>query len=285
MPRFMLFGEGNAKEQAFCEQTWRDGLRADDLLCCMYGRNYYLERRPRTVRVSGIDEAVSVGRARGVETIIMLAIEQFESGRVEAFQNAGFRVVGVAAADVFLENNKLLAKSFMRRHGVACAYSTSFRDAAEAERFLNDNWASRRFVVKASCYLADVRFSCSVPDTLDEAIDAVRGLADHLEKLGGPRDMVLEERVEGREFSVHVLIDGADYRVLPMVRDYKRLLDGDRGPNTAGIGAVAAAVEWDRDLMAELRSRIIEPTIDGLREDGIDYTASTTRSSSTSASS
>jgi phosphoribosylamine--glycine ligase len=271
MPKFMLFGEGNAKEQAFCEQSWRAGPRADDLLCCMYGRNYYLERCPRTVRVRSVDEAISAGRTHGVEMIIMLAVEQFEAGRVEAFRGAGFRVMGVSASGVFLENNKVQAKSFMLRNGVASAYSTSFCDAGEAEKFLIENWAGRRFVIKASCYLADVRFSCSVPDTLEEAIEDVRGLSDHLGAIGAPRNMVLEERVEGREFSVHVLIDGADYKVLPMVRDYKRLLEGDRGPNTAGIGAVAAAIDWDRDLMAGLRSRIIEPTINGLLKDGIDY--------------
>lgn len=271
MPKFMLFGEGNAKEQAFCEQSWRTFPRADDLLCCMYGRNRYLERSQRTVRVGNLDEAISLARANGVETVLMLAVEQFEAGRVEAFHSAGFRVVGVAASSVFLENDKVRAKSFMRRHGVASAYSRSFCDAGLAEKFLIENWAARRFVVKASCYLTDVRFSCSVPDTLEEAIDDVRSLADHLGSIDAPRDMVLEERVEGREFSVHVLIDGADYRILPMVRDYKRLLDGDRGPNTAGIGAVAAAVEWDRDLVSGLRSRIIEPTIDGLLKDGIDY--------------
>ncbi|ROO62632.1 phosphoribosylamine--glycine ligase [Micromonospora sp. Llam0] len=271
MPKFMLFGEGNAKEQAFCEQSWRTGPRADDLLCCMYGRNYYLERSSRTVRVEGLDEAISLGRATGVETVLMLALEQFEAGRVEAFRSAGFRVVGVPTSAAFLENNKARAKSFMRRHAVASAYSTSFCDAGTAEKFLIENWATRRFVVKASCYLSDVRFSCSVPDTLEEAIDDVRGLADHLGSIDAPRAMVLEERAEGREFSVHVLIDGANYKILPMVRDYKRLLEGDKGPNTAGIGAVAAAIDWDRDLISGLRSRIIEPTIDGLLKEDIDY--------------
>ncbi|MFF5674912.1 phosphoribosylamine--glycine ligase [Streptomyces hygroscopicus] len=271
MPRFMLFGEGNAKEQAFCEQSWRVGARADDLLCCMYGRNHYLERNSRTVRVSGVDEAISVGRARGVDTIVMLAIEQFEAGHVEIFQSAGFRVFGVSASATFLENSKVQAKAFMKRHGVASAPSVPFGDAAEAERFLVKNWAHRRFVVKASCYLSDIKFSCTVPDTLEEAIEAVRRLSGHLAEMGAPADMVLEERVEGREFSVHVLVDGADYRVLPMIRDYKQLLEGNKGPNTAGIGSIAVATDWDRDLMADLQSRVIQPTIDGLLREGIEY--------------
>jgi phosphoribosylamine--glycine ligase len=106
---------------------------------------------------------------------------------------------------------------------------------------------------------------------VEQAIEDVYGLAEHLEAIGAPRDMVLEERAEGREFSVHVLVDGADYKVLPMVRDYKRLREGDSGPNTAGIGAVATAIDWDPNLMNGLRSRIIEPTIQGLSKDGIDY--------------
>mgnify|MGYP003910358819 CR=1 FL=1 len=82
---------------------------------------------------------------------------------------------------------------------------------------------------------------------------SVRRPANHLEAMGAPGGMVLEERLEGREFSVHVLIDGADYKILPMVRDYERLLEGDKGPNTAGIGSVAVATDWDRDLMVDLR--------------------------------
>lgn len=271
MPKFMLFGEGNAKEQAFCEQSWRVGSRADDLLCCMYGRNQYLERNPQTMRVNGVDEAILIARAHNVDTIIMLAIEQFEAGNVEVFQAAGFCVLGVSRSATFLENSKIQAKAFMKRHGVASAYSVPFFDAAEAERFLINNWVDRRFVVKASCYLDDIRFSCNVPDTLQEAIDAVRQLSDHLDDIGADRAMVLEERAEGPEFSVHVLIDGADYRVLPMVRDYKQLLEGNRGPNTAGIGSISVATDWDRDLMADLQSRIIEPTIDGLSREGIEY--------------
>ncbi|WP_431927999.1 phosphoribosylamine--glycine ligase [Micromonospora wenchangensis] len=271
MPRFMLFGTGNAKEQAFCEQSWRSSTHADDLLCCMYGRNYYLERRPGTVRVAGVDEAIAVGRAHGVDTVVMLALEEFEAGRVEVFRDAGFRVFGVPSASVFLENDKVRAKSFMKRHGVACAYSTAFDDADEAEKFLIDNWADRRFVVKASCYLDDIRFSCAVPDTLAEAVDAVHQLSGHLDLIGAASDMVLEERHEGREFSLHVLVDGADYRILPMVRDYKRLRAGDEGPNTAGIGSIATATGWDPEVLAALRARIVEPTIAGLLRDGIAY--------------
>ncbi|GAA2608687.1 phosphoribosylamine--glycine ligase [Streptomyces axinellae] len=271
MPRFMLFGEGNAKEQAFCEQSWRVGTRADDLLCCIYGRNRYLERSPRTVRVNGVDEAITAAREHNVDTVIMLAIEQFQAGHVEVFRAAGFRVSGVSSSGTFLENSKVQAKAFMQRHGVACAYSEPFFGAAEAERFLISNWADRRFVVKASCYLDEIAFSCSVPDTLQEAIDAVRRLSAHLEDIAAPPGLVLEERLEGREFSVHVLVDGADYKVFPMVRDYKQLLEGNKGPNTAGIGAIAVAADWDPDLMADLRSRIIEPTMDGLSREGIEY--------------
>src|SRR5690606_37889936 len=121
LPTFMLYGEGNAKEQAFCQQSWLIGSQSGDPLCCIYGRNRFLEEDPRTVRVGGIDEALSVAAARDVDTVVLVSIEHFEAGHGEVFEAAGFRVIGLTRAAAALEGSKVRAKQFMRRHGVACA--------------------------------------------------------------------------------------------------------------------------------------------------------------------
>ena len=270
MTQYMLFGEGNSKEQAFCEQCWRHSSD-DGLLCCITGSNLYLESSPHTVRVRTVSDAIEVASRHGVETVVLLSLEQLEAGNYEAFQHAGFRVFGLPEATISLENSKVRAKAFMKRHGVASAASVSFRDSSEARQYLIDNWGGRRFVVKADCYLSDIKYSCCVPDSLPEALAATQSIFDHLEEIGAPHEVVIEERLEGREFSLHLLVDGASYQALPMVRDYKRIFKGDRGPNTAGIGSVAVAKEWDSMLLDQIKSRIIEPTMRGFRQEGIDY--------------
>lgn len=271
MTRYMLFGEGTSKEQAFCEQCWR--LAANDqLLCCITGRNMYLESSPHTSFVSGVAHAIEIALQCGVRTVILLSVEQMEVGNYQKFHEAGFQVFGLPEATISLETSKSRAKAFMKQYEVASAPSVSFDNLVEARQFLLENWrGARRFVVKADGYLSDIKFSCCVPDSLTDALAATQSLFEHLDSIGARRAIVIEERVEGREFSLHLLVDGSSYKVLPMVRDYKRIFKGDRGPNTAGIGSVAVAKEWDGKLLDQITTRIIEPTMRGMREEAIDY--------------
>ncbi|KVH43117.1 phosphoribosylamine--glycine ligase [Burkholderia ubonensis] len=271
MTRYMLFGEGTSKEQAFCEQCWRL-TSGDELLCCITGRNLYLESSPNTSLVSGVSDAIEIALRRGVQTVILLSVEQLEAGNYRKFHEAGFQVFGLPETAISLETSKSRAKAFMKRYEVASAPSVSFGDPVEARQYLLENWrGGRRFVVKADGYLSDIKFSCCVPDSLADALVAMQSLFEHLESVGAQREVVIEERVEGREFSLHLLVDGTSYKVLPMVRDYKRIFRGDRGPNTAGIGSVAVAKEWDGELLDQIKTRIIEPTMRGMREEAIDY--------------
>lgn len=110
-----------------------------------------------------------------------------------------------------------------------------------------------------------------LPSTLAEALDAIDRMMVRLEFGDAGRTVVVEERLEGREVSVLALVDGRNIFVLAPCQDHKRLLDNDAGPNTGGMGVVCPGGVTDADLMAQIESEILVPTLDALRRDGLDF--------------
>lgn len=178
-------------------------------------------------------------------------------------------VVGPRKAGAALEGSKDFAKDFMTRYGIPTAAYRSFtRDTvADGRKFL----ASLRppYVLKADG-LAAGKGVLIVP-TLEEAEKALDDMLGGM--FGHSGDVVvIEQFLSGIECSVFVLTDGqGNYRILPVAKDYKRIGEGDTGPNTGGMGAVSPVPFADEQFMLKVKERIIEPTLRGLIADGIDY--------------
>lgn len=178
-------------------------------------------------------------------------------------------VVGPTQAGARLEGSKDFAKQFMEAEGIPTARYRSFtaENLEEGKQFLAT--LQPPYVLKADGLAAGKGVLI-----LDNLAEAQKELAEMLGGMFGASSatVVVEEFLSGIECSVFVLTDGnGGYRVLPVAKDYKRILEGDKGPNTGGMGAVSPVSFADETFMAKVEERIIKPTIDGLRKRSIDY--------------
>ncbi len=190
------------------------------------------------------------------------------AGLVNAVSGAGFRIFGPMQKAAQLESSKDFAKGFMARHGIPSAAYATFTDAAAAHAYVDQQGAP--IVIKADGLAAGK--GVVVAMSADEAHAAIDMLlvGNRMGAVGAR--VVIEEFLEGEEASFIVLADGRNALALASSQDHKRLLDGDRGPNTGGMGAYSPAPVVTPGIHARVMREVIQPTINGMAADGIPYT-------------
>jgi phosphoribosylamine--glycine ligase len=194
------------------------------------------------------------------------------AGVVDDFRAHGLRVFGPTQAAAQLESSKAFSKAFMKRHGIPTAEYETFTDTAAAHAYVDRMGAP--IVVKADGLAAGK--GVVVAMSAEEAHEAIEfmlldnrlGVA-HNE--GGAR-VVIEEFLQGEEASFIVMCDGKNVAALATSQDHKRLLDGDQGPNTGGMGAYSPAPVVTPEVHGRAMREVILPTIKGMEKDGIPYT-------------
>lgn len=184
-------------------------------------------------------------------------------GMADALRAANILVFGPNKNAAEIESSKAFAKAFMARHNIPTARYASFTDFDAAMRHLES--VDYEIVLKASG-LAGGK-GVILPNSFEEACDALYQIMVAREFGAAGDEVVIEERLRGEEVSVLAFSDGTHVRVMPPAQDHKRLLDGDLGPNTGGMGAYAP-VNLPGGLMDKITHSIVQPAIDGLRAEG-----------------
>jgi phosphoribosylamine---glycine ligase len=220
------------------------------------------------VELTAFLDLIKFAKDEGIHATVVGPEGPLAAGIVDAFRDAGLRVFGPTKAAAQLESSKDFAKAFMKRHGIPTARYESFTDVKAAHAYVDQHGAP--VVIKADGLAAGK--GVVVASTVKEAHDAVdMMLAGN--KLGdaGHR-VVIEEFMAGEEASFIVMVDGRNVLPLPSSQDHKRIFDGDKGPNTGGMGAYSPAPVVTPEVHARTMREIIDPTVKGMAADGILFT-------------
>jgi phosphoribosylamine--glycine ligase len=189
------------------------------------------------------------------------------AGLADRLGDAGFAVFGPRARAAAIEGSKAFAKALMARHGVPTARFETFDDAARARRFARELGAP--LVVKTDGLAAGKgAIVCATPAEADDAIAACLERREF--GVSGAR-VIIEEFLVGDEVSFFVLVNGRHATPLAAAQDHKAVFDGDRGPNTGGMGAFSPVAVFDATVQARVMTMLVRPTIDALAEEGAPY--------------
>lgn len=165
-----------------------------------------------------------------------------------------------------MEGSKTFSKDFMKRHSIPTAAYGNFSDYEQARRYL-DSVGDLRVVIKASGLAAGK--GVIIPTSTEEAHRALKEIMLDRQFGAAGDEVVIEEFLEGDELSILTFSDGYTVRSLPPAQDHKRIFDGDQGPNTGGMGCYAPTRIASKEVLAEIDRLIVQPTIDGMRKEGL----------------
>lgn len=225
-----------------------------------------------SIDVNDFDRIAQFVADNNVQMLVVGPEDPLVNGIYDYFKNDdklnNIPVIGPSKAGAILEGSKDFAKEFMAKHNIpTAAYLTVTQDnLEEGVNFLTT--LKSPYVLKADGLAAGK--GVLIINDLNEAQSSLR------EMIGGmfgkaSSKVVIEEFLDGIELSVFALTDGKDYKILGAAKDYKRIGEGDTGLNTGGMGAVSPVPFADETLMKKIEDRVVKPTIDGFKKDGIDY--------------
>ncbi len=218
------------------------------------------------VAVDDFDGLVDLARRIQAELVVVGPEDPLVRGLVDRLLAAGIPAFGPTATAARLEGSKAFAKALLRAAGVPTAVASTFASAEAAAAFVRTS--GQPWVVKADG-LAQGK-GVVVAEDVEETLAAITRLS----ATPSGQQLLLEERLYGRELSVLALCDGRVLLPLTPARDHKRLLDGDAGPNTGGMGAVAPVDDVDADVLATVVTRCMQPVVDALAVRGAPFRGS-----------
>ena len=258
---------GGGREHAL---AWRlaQGARVQKVFVAPGNAGTASEPGVENLAITDIAKLADFAVAEQVHLTVVGPEAPLAEGVVDLFRAKGLRIFGPTRAAAQLESSKDFAKRFMQRHNIPTASFRTFTDAPAAHVYLAQHGAP--VVIKADGLAAGK--GVVVAQTADEAHAAAdMMLKDRAMGKAGAR-VVIEDFLEGEEASFIVMVDGEHVLALATSQDHKRLKDGDRGPNTGGMGAYSPAPVVTPEVHARVMREIIQPTVAGMAADGIPYT-------------
>ncbi len=272
--KILVIGSGG-REHAL---AWRlaQGAKVQKVYVAPGNAGTALEEGVENVAITAIPELIDFAKREDIYLTVVGPEAPLAAGIVDDFRAAGLKIFGPTKAAAQLESSKDFAKRFMVRHKIPTAFFETFSDIAAAKAYVEKHGAP--IVVKADGLAAGK--GVVVAATKDEAFaaidmmltgDRVGNTPPEHDRRTGAR-VVIEEFLEGEEASFIVMVDGKHVLAMATSQDHKRLLDGDKGPNTGGMGAYSPAPVITPQLHARVLREVIQPVVRGMEQEGITYT-------------
>lgn len=219
------------------------------------------------VAAEDVEGVVTAARSNAIDLVVVGPEAPLAAGMVDACREAGIRVFGPTKAAARIEWSKSFSKRIMESAGAPAAAFEVFSDHEEATEYVREHGAP--IVIKADGLAAGK--GVVVAQTVDIALSALDNIM--LNKAYGDAgvEVLIEELMEGQEVSVFTFTDGTSLTPLVAACDYKRLYDGDKGPNTGGMGGYSPPPWWDDAMEQEVRELLIEPVIRQLAAEGTPF--------------
>ena len=219
------------------------------------------------IEATDLPGLLEAARSRNVDMTVVGPEAPLAAGIVDLFREQGLRVVGPTRGAAQIESSKSYAKRLMEKHGIPTAQSWVFDAPAEARAYVAE--APMPLVVKADGLTAGK--GVTVCHSREEALRAISACMEERVYGDAGASILVEEYLEGQEVSVFAFTDGVHISPLVAACDYKRLLEGNEGPNTGGIGSYSPPRFWSEELSQEIEDRIVRPVVEALAQEGHPY--------------
>jgi phosphoribosylamine--glycine ligase len=214
------------------------------------------------------DAQIAFAKSHDIALTIAGPDDILAAGVVNTFQKAGLKIFGATKEAAQIESSKAFAKKLMQDEGIPTAKYETFTDANAAREYVTKQGAP--IVIKASGLALGK--GVVVAMTIEEALEAVDDAM--VKKVFGEAgaEVVIEEFLQGPEVSIHAFSDGENIALFPTSRDHKPISEGNKGPNTGGMGTIAPLAEITKEQLNEIREKIVLPAIQGMKKRGMPFT-------------
>jgi phosphoribosylamine--glycine ligase len=269
--RILVIGSGG-REHAICWALNKNSTESLELFCAPGNAGIAQVAECVPIQVDDLSGLATYAEQSNIDLTMVGPEAPLAAGIVDEFESRGLRVVGPNKAAARLESSKAFAKDFMARRSIPTARYRIANSIEEAKHILRsdefgDDLAS--VVIKADGLAAGK--GVFVARDRAAALDALRELERGAVGVEAAKRIIIEEALTGPEVSVLLFSDGKDHRLMPPARDHKRIGEGDTGPNTGGMGTITDASLLDEPNINQVAKEIIEPTLQGCRDEGFPF--------------
>jgi len=254
---------GGGREHAVCRALSRS--KSVTRLLCAPG-NGGIASVAECVPIAATDVAgiVDYAKNNAVDFVVVTPDDPLALGMVDALEEAGIPAFGPRKNAAVIESSKVFSKNLMRKYGIPTAEYEVFDDLAEAESYIRKKGAP--IVVKADGLALGK--GVVVAETVEQAVEALREMMVERKFGESGSRVVIEEYMTGPEVTVLAFTDGKTIRPMPSSQDHKRVFDGNRGPNTGGMGAFTPSPYYTPEIAEECMRTIFRPTVEAMNSEG-----------------